>query len=54
MDYAYILTYTREDLVTEMTKIAEAASKEEVCMISTIAFEANAALAKLLEDTFRI
>lgn len=53
MNYAYIVTYTREDLKDEMIKVAEAASEEEVCMISCIPLEGNTALIKLLDDTFR-
>lgn len=53
MNYAYILTYTREDLVIEMTACAEKASHEDVCMISVIDFEANQALEKLLDETFK-
>lgn len=52
MDYAYILTYTREDLKDQMMKVAEQASAEEVCMISCIPFEGNVALTELLDDTF--
>jgi uncharacterized protein involved in tolerance to divalent cations len=52
MNYAYILTYTREDLVEQMTTEAEQASSEEVCMISCMPMEANDALIKLLDATF--
>lgn len=52
MNYAYILTYTREDLKEKMIAEAETASAEEVCMISCIPMEANEALVKLLDDTF--
>jgi hypothetical protein len=51
-DYCFAVTYTREDLKQELIKEAEAASVEEVCMISLIPMEGNAALIKLLEDTF--
>lgn len=52
MDYAYILTYTQEDLKEKMIAEAEKASEEEVCMISCIPMDANPALVKLLDDTF--
>ncbi len=51
-DYCFIITYTREDLKQQLIEEAEKASVEEVCMISFIPFEGNAALIKLLEDTF--
>lgn len=52
MNYAYILTYTREDLKDRMIAEAEKASSEEVCMVSCIPMEANDALIKLLDATF--
>ncbi len=51
-DYCFIITYTREDLKQRLIEEAEKTSVEEVCMISFIPFEGNAALIKLLEDTF--
>ncbi len=53
MDYAYILTYTREDLKEKMTCEAEKASEEEVCMISCMPLDANPALINLLDETFK-
>ena len=52
MKYAYILTYTREDLRKKMIEEAEKASQEEVCMISCIPMESNEALTELLDATF--
>lgn len=52
MNYAYILTYTREDLREEVIEEAEKASEEEVCMVSFMPFEGNDALIKLLNNTF--
>jgi uncharacterized protein involved in tolerance to divalent cations len=52
MNYAYILTYTREDLKERMITEAEQASVEEVCMVSLMPLEGNEALIKLLADTF--
>jgi hypothetical protein len=51
-DYCYAVTYTREDLKQQLIEEAEAASVEEVCMISFIPMEGNRALIKLLDDTF--
>ena len=51
-DYCFAITYTREDLKTQLIAEAEAASVEEVCMISLIPMEGNAQLIKLLEGTF--
>src|SRR6202163_1620921 len=51
-DYCFAITYTREDLKKELIAEAEAASVEEVCMISFIPMEGNAQLIKLLEGTF--
>jgi hypothetical protein len=51
-DYCFIVTYTREDLKQQLVEVAEGASVEEVCMISCIPMEPNAALERLLEDTF--
>jgi hypothetical protein len=51
-DYKYIVTYTREDLKAELIDVAEAASLEEVCMISFLAMEPNRALRALLDRTF--
>ena len=44
--------YTREDLKQQFIAEAEQASVEQVCMISFIPMDGNAALIKLLEDTF--
>ena len=52
MNYAYILTYTREDLKDKVIQEAEKASEEEVCMISFMPFEGNQALTDLLDKTF--
>jgi hypothetical protein len=51
-DYCFAVTYTREDLKQELIEQAEEISVEEVCMISFIPMEGNAALIKLLEGTF--
>ena len=51
-DYCFIVTYTREDLKAELIREAEAASVEEVCMISFIPFEGNPALVRLLDSVF--
>src|ERR1700674_5579681 len=51
-DYCFASTYTREDLKQQLIEEAEQASVEEVCMISFIPMEGNAALIKLLEGTF--
>jgi hypothetical protein len=51
-DYCFAVTYTREDLKQQFIAEAEQASVEQVCMISFIPMEGNAALIKLLEDTF--
>jgi hypothetical protein len=51
-DYCYVVTYTREDLKEEIIEVAEQASLEQVCMISFLPMEGNAALIKLLEATF--
>ena len=51
-DYAYIVTVTREDLKDQLIAEAERVSVEDVCMISFIAFEGNAALIRLLDDAF--
>jgi uncharacterized protein involved in tolerance to divalent cations len=52
MSYAYLLTYTREDLKEEMIKVAEQAAEEEICMISCMEFEGNPALTQLLNSIF--
>lgn len=52
MNYAYILTYTRDDLKERMMRKAEETSEEEVCMISCMPLEPNEALWKLLDETF--
>ena len=52
MNYAYILTYTKKELAEQVTREAEEASAEEVCMISFLPFEGNDALTQLLNDTF--
>ncbi len=52
MDYAYILTYTRDDLKERMIAKAEEISEEEVCMISCMPCEPNEALRQLLGETF--
>lgn len=51
-DYKFIITYTREDLKDELIEVAEAASLEEVCMISMAPIEINRSLKLLLEDAF--
>jgi hypothetical protein len=51
-DYKYLVTYTREDLKAELVDVAEAASLEEVCMISFLPMEPNRALKNLLDATF--
>ena len=51
-DYSFAVTYTREDLKQQLIEEAEEASVEQVCMISFIPMEGNAALIKLIEDTF--
>jgi hypothetical protein len=51
-DYCYVVTYTREDLKDRLTVEAESVSAEEVCMISFIPFEGNAALTRLLDSGF--
>ena len=52
-DYSFLITYTREDLKEELTRVAELTSAEMVCMISFIAFEANKALLAYLDEAFR-
>lgn len=51
-DYNYIITYTREDLREELIDVAEAASLEEVCMISFLPMEPNRSLRTLLDASF--
>lgn len=51
-DYKYIITYTREDLKDELIEVAEAASLEEVCMISFLPMETNRSLRLLLDASF--
>ena len=51
-DYCYVITVTRQDLKDELVRVAERVSVEDVCMISFIPFEANAALIRLLDDAF--
>jgi hypothetical protein len=51
-DYCYVVSYTREDLKQQLVEEAEKASLEEICMISFLPMEGNAALIKLLESTF--
>ncbi|MEQ8292777.1 MAG: hypothetical protein RIA08_11285 [Roseovarius sp.] len=51
-DYNYIITYTREDLKEELVEVAEAASLEEVCMISFLPMEPNRSLRILLDASF--
>jgi len=51
-DYKYIITYTREDLKDELIEVAEAASLEEVCMISFLPMETNRSLHLLLDASF--
>ena len=53
-DYAFIVTYTREDLKDQLVAEAERVSVEDVCMISFIPFEGNAALIRLLDDAFAV
>jgi len=51
-DYCFIHSYTREDLKERVTEVAEAASVEDVCMISFVPCESNRALSELLDKTF--
>lgn len=51
-DYKFIVTYTREDLKQELIEVAEAASLEEVCMISFLPMETNRSLQVLLDASF--
>lgn len=51
-DYKYIITHTREDLKDELIEVAEAASLEEVCMISFLPMETNRSLRLLLDASF--
>jgi len=51
-DYSFLVTYTRSDLKNELTRVAELASAEMVCMISFIQFEANQALLAYLNEAF--
>jgi hypothetical protein len=51
-DYHYIVSYTREDLKDELVDVAEAASLEEVCMISFLPMEPNRSLRMLLDASF--
>jgi uncharacterized protein involved in tolerance to divalent cations len=51
-DYSFLITYTRDDLKDEVTRVAELTSAEMVCMISFIAFEANKALLAYLDEAF--
>lgn len=51
-DYNYIISYTREDLKEELIEVAEAASLEEVCMISFLPMETNRSLRLLLDASF--
>lgn len=51
-DYKYIITYTREDLKEELIDVAEAASLEEVCMISFLPMEINRSLRAYIEASF--
>ena len=51
-DYNYIISYTREDLKEELVEVAEAASLEEVCMISFLPMEPNRSLRLLLDASF--
>ena len=51
-DYHYIVSYTREDLKDELVDVAEAASLEEVCMISFLPIEPNRSLRMLLDASF--
>ena len=51
-DYKYIISYTREDLKEELIEVAEAASLEEVCMISFLPMETNRSLRLLLDASF--
>jgi hypothetical protein len=51
-DYHYIVSYTREDLKDELVEVAEAASLEEVCMISFLPMEPNRSLRMLLDASF--
>jgi uncharacterized protein involved in tolerance to divalent cations len=51
-DYSFLITYTRNDLKKELTRVAERTSAEMVCMISFISFEANKALLAYLDAAF--
>jgi uncharacterized protein involved in tolerance to divalent cations len=51
-DYSFLITYTRDDLKEELTRVAERVSAEMVCMISFIPFEANKALLAYLDAAF--
>jgi len=51
-DYCYIVTVTRDDLKDDLIREAERVSVEDVCMISFIPLDGNAALIRLLDDAF--
>src|SRR3984893_12141437 len=51
-DYCFAVTYTREDLKQQLIAEAEQASVDQVYIITFIPMEGNAALIRLLEDTF--
>src|SRR3989344_7763670 len=51
MDYAYILTYTTEELKQSVVDECERVSEEEIPMISFIPFEGNKKLLQLIDDT---
>ncbi len=52
MDYAFLFTYTWEDLREKLIEEAEKASDEDVCMISFSPLDSNDALIHLLDATF--
>jgi len=52
MDYSYILTSAPAGIESKLTTAAEAASAEEVCMISFTPLSGNPALISLLDTTF--
>ena len=51
-DYAWILTFTREDLRDELIREAEKESAEAICMISFTPFDGSPAFQALLEEAF--
>jgi uncharacterized protein involved in tolerance to divalent cations len=51
MNYAYILTYTTEQLKEKVIEAVKKVTVEEVPMISFIPFEGNEELSKLISET---